>query len=377
TIVMTTGITVYNHAISVTPPTSKNANNGDSSWTSEATYYALTNLNDPFSLSVTTASSFPAGTTYSWTIMDSNNHTKDKSGSSASVKPNEVGTIGTTTSSMMQWTVSCTAALPSGLTSTKTHSFYVYKLTIPSIDIVIESAPYDLRLEAYTPNKYFVGSDDKSKTFKFTAEHSGVMPTGVEYKWYVGTRQIGSGISITPSIQTLRNTTSVPTSNETCTVRCEVSLTGCDTKSGSTSITFAKPKTFTGDGITFGETSNSFYQYTTGGGTTWTVAYPSTWEQNLTYGVTNGTLPSGCSITWHFSYIVEELGINVVKDEEGPTFNIKPKEFYGNANFDESTNNGIWYVYYTISAPGYKTVANGSIYVCIQKKAEGWTYTDP
>lgn len=377
TIVMTTGITVYNHSISVTPPTSKNANNGDSSWSSSSTYYALTNLNDAFSLSVTTASSFPSGTSFGWTITDANNNSIDKTGSSASVKPSEVGTIGTTPSTKTQWTVTCTATLPSGLSSTKTQSFYVYKLTIPSITISISNPPTELRLDSSYPNKYFVGSNDKSKTFTFTANYSGYMPNGVTYSWYVGTRGIGSGNPLTPTIQTLRNSISEPTSNESCTVRCEVTLTGCDPKSGSTSFTFAAPKTFDSTNFPFGITNTSSWE--TGYYNPTTLAYKVTAENyytNFVFGLPMGySYPEGYSISWVYSYHPMHGRFSFDKTGSDPTFTLSPEEIItSGGNNDEGANFETWSansgnfslsITYTISAPGYeKKRGSISLFIC-------------
>ena len=117
-------------------------------------------------------------------------------------------------------------------------SVSVYKLTIPSITVDIDESPTVLK----SSGKYFVGKYDSNKKFKFKATASNI-PNGVTYTWTVGTRTIATGTdkqTINPTISQLRNGTTPPTGDETCTVKCTVSLTGCTSQEGSTSVTFAK-----------------------------------------------------------------------------------------------------------------------------------------
>ena len=373
--VATKTINVYKIVLDKTAPASRNttaANGGTNP-------YALTDITDPFTFEVKTASQFPTGTKFHWTVNGISLTTSTQQGSSVSIAPNAMGITNTTISkdkaSPTSFDVSCQVELPSGTCSqTVQMSLNVYKLTIPPMKITVETTP---ALPTTSGGAYHINSTDMDKTFKFKAEPvtaGSFVPSGVSYTWKVGTRNVGSGSEITPSISTLRNnSTAVPTVNQTLYLSCEVSLTGCDTvTTPSKTIEFAAPKTFAADGITFGMTnSDSWTTQTYANGNTFYNVTSDMWDTPFVFGVPDDvTLPAGCTISWHFSYVVVAQGINVVKDEEGTSFSVTAKELWGNKydSWEALTGNTVHDIEYTISAPGYATITNGSIHILAQKK---------
>lgn len=372
--VATKTISVYKIEIDVTPPTSRNTNGANGG----TNPYALTNLSDPFTFAVKTASQFPTGTKFHWTVNGYALTGATQQGSSVSMSPIAMGltsdVISKVKASPTSFDVSCQVELPSGTCSqTVQMSLNVYKLTIPPMKITVETTP----ALPTTSGAYHINSNDMTKTFKFKAEPATVgsfVPSGVSYTWKVGTRNVGSGSEITPSISTLRNnSTAVPTVNQTLYLSCEVSLTGCDTvTTPSKTIEFAAPKTFAADGITFGMTnSDSWTTQTYANGNTFYNVTSDMWDTPFVFGVPDDvTLPAGCTISWHFSYVIVAQGINVVKDEEGTSFSVTAKELWGNKydSWEALTGNTVHDIEYTISAPGYATITNGSIHILAQKK---------
>ncbi|MBR0124336.1 MAG: hypothetical protein IJM03_03225 [Treponema sp.] len=197
-----------------------------------------------------------------------------------------------------------------------------------------------------------------TKTFKFKAEPAtagSFVPSGVSYTWKVGTRNVGTGSEITPSISTLRNnSTAVPTVNQTLYLSCEVSLTGCDTvTSSSQMIEFAAPKTFDTSitsGITDVTTALSASQYA-GDSTTDFKVTSETWETPFTIGLADSViLPSGCTISWSIS-----CGSGTLTGTER-RFTLTPKQFTGKDNYSAWGGATNYYLKYTITAPGYETI---------------------
>lgn len=221
-------IQVYNLSINVTKPTNATLKNTTPT-------YTLKDLDTQFTLTVTTAGQFPTGTSFSWTITDANNNSVTKTGTSTSVKPSELYVKDQDT----KWTVKCRATLPSGTVSPYQTKEFCVCFSIPTISINIAESPTEL---SPSSNKFCVGMYDSSRKFKFKILPA-TMPSGLYYKWVVGSRTIAEGTDkqeINPSISQLRNSTTPPTSNETCTIKCTVSYGNCTPKEGSTTFTFAK-----------------------------------------------------------------------------------------------------------------------------------------
>lgn len=371
--VATKTINVYKIVLDKTAPASRNttaANGGTNP-------YALTDLSDPFTFEVKTASQFPTGTKFHWTVNDISLTGPTQQGSSVSIAPNAMGITSTSISkvkaSPTSFDVLCQVELPSGTRSqTVQMSLNVYKLTIPPMKITVETTP----ALPTTSGAYHINSTDMTKTFKFKAEPAtagSFVPSGVSYTWKVGTRNVGSGSEITPSISTLRNgSTAIPTVNQTLDLSCEVSLTGCDTvTTPSKRIEFAAPKTFDTSitsgitnvsGLTLEGTVNSY-------GQVFYAVKPSEWENDFTVGLSDSvTLPEGCTISWSFT------NGSVNKTGTGRTFSLTPKEYYGGEEHSDSGNNGAWSISYTISAPGYtKVTGNTGSKIVIKKVTETWT----
>lgn len=341
TIVMTTGITVYKHAVSITPPTSVNSQNSE---TTPSALYALTNLNDTFSLSVTTASSFPAGTSFSWQIQRGAYAGPDIPGSTATVKPSDVNSsTATNKRAPDRWMIISTVTLPSGYTSTNAYNIYVYHLTIPNIAISQRIKPTDLDLDS--SGKYYVGSNDSDKTFTLKAQGPS-MPDGVTYKWYVGSRQIGTGQEIEPTIATIRNSSALLTSNASVTIRCEASITGCETKSATTTIDFLKPKTFASTAATIAETYTFTYVPSPNGDA---LLYQRDWNETFTYSLGSG-FPANCEYRWVWG---SKSWSNW--STTATSYTVSIRELWG-GDSDPSTDVGrtTWTIYCNIRAPGYK-----------------------
>ena len=232
-------IKVYGRpSIEVGQPSSYN--NGNSN--SDSNLYALTDLGSSLTFKVADASTaYPSGTKFNWTVNGFSLTVESQKVSPISISLPALGitSISTNKSSPTSIAVKCKVELPSGKKSQEVSgSVYVYKLTIPSITVDIDESPTDLKRSG----KYFVGKYDSNKKFKFKATASNI-PNGVTYTWTVGTRTIATGTdkqTINPTISQLRNGTTPPTGDETCTVKCTVSLTGCTSQEGSTSVTFAK-----------------------------------------------------------------------------------------------------------------------------------------
>lgn len=232
-------IKVYGRpSIEVGQPSSYN--NGNSN--SDSNLYALTDLGSSLTFKVADASTaYPSGTKFNWTVNGFSLTVESQKVSPISISLPALGitSISTNKSSPTSIAVKCKVELPSGKKSQEVSgSVSVYKLTIPSITVDIDESPTDLKRSG----KYFVGKYDSNKKFKFKATASNI-PNGVTYTWTVGTRTIATGTdkqTINPTISQLRNGTTPPTGNETCTVKCTVSLTGCTSQEGSTSVTFAK-----------------------------------------------------------------------------------------------------------------------------------------
>ncbi|MBR0123997.1 MAG: Ig-like domain-containing protein [Treponema sp.] len=232
-------IKVYGRpSIEVGQPSSYN--NGNSN--SDSNLYALTDLGSSLTFKVADASTaYPSGTKFNWTVNGFSLTVESQKVSPISISLPALGitSISTNKSSPTSIAVKCKVELPSGKKSQEVSgSVSVYKLTIPSITVDIDESPTDLKRSG----KYFVGKYDSNKKFKFKATASNI-PNGVTYTWTVGTRTIATGTdkqTINPTISQLRNVTTPPTGDETCTVKCTVSLTGCTSQESSTSVTFAK-----------------------------------------------------------------------------------------------------------------------------------------
>ena len=224
-------------SIEIVPPTSYNSANSDS----DANLYALTDLGSSLTFKVADASTaYPYGTKFNWTVNGDSLTAESQKVSpiSISLLALDITSISTNKSSPTSIAAKCKVELPSGKKSQEVSgSVSVYKLTIPSITVDIDESPTVLK----SSGKYFVGKYDSNKKFKFKATASNI-PNGVTYTWTVGTRTIATGTdkqTINPTISQLRNGTTPPTGDETCTVKCTVSLTGCTSQEGSTSVTFA------------------------------------------------------------------------------------------------------------------------------------------
>ena len=298
-------VNIYDVAMAVSAPTSKDTNNGDSTWSDSNTCYALTSLTDNFNLCVTNSTSFPQNTSFSWTVTDADNHSTTKVGASATVYPNEVGTIGTNPTNKTRWNVSCTATLPSGLISpVKAQSFYVYKLTIPSVSIVLDSRPTELLLNG--ADNYYIGSGDYDKQFTFSIDAEGYMPQGVTYSWAAvinngQNRSLGTGNypSITKSINLIRGTTDELTQDVTCQINCTLSLTGCDPRFDSTSFTFKVPLTINDNQITKNNSIDGAYVESIDTQYNCFEFGPSDLNINWYFSVNQMT---GCEYAWAYSF---------------------------------------------------------------------------
>ena len=224
-------------SIEVGQPSSYNNGNSDS----DSNLYALTDLGSSLTFKVADANTaYPSGTKFNWTVngVSLTVESQKVSPISISLPALDITSISTNKNSPTSIAVKCKVELPSGKKSQEVSgSVSVYKLTIPSITVDIDESPTDLK----RTGKYFVGKYDSNKKFKFKATASNI-PNGVTYTWTVGTRTIATGTdkqTINPTISQLRNGTTPPTGGETCTVKCTVSLTGCTSQEGSTSVTFA------------------------------------------------------------------------------------------------------------------------------------------
>ncbi len=360
-------VNVYKIEIDVTPPTSRNTNTANGG----TNPYALTNLSDPFTFAVKTASQFPTGTKFHWTVNDISLTGATQKGSSVSITPVAMGltsdVIAKVKTSPTSFDVLCRVELPSGTQSQDVpKTIKVYKLTIPAMKITLVTPP---SLPTDLSGAYYVGTSDTTKTFKFKAEpvtSGSSIPDGVSYTWKVGTtttRNVGTGREITPSISTLRNSTGVPTGSETLSLTCEVSLTGCNTVTTTpTTINFAAPKTFDTSitsGITDVTTTLPPGQYSAGP-TEFAVLSAEDWPKSFTIGLANDVIiPSGCTISWSIS-----CGSGTLTGT-GRRFTLTPAQFTGQSSYPEPMGTTNHSLSYTISAPGYQTVT-GSINIVLR-----------
>ncbi len=235
-------------SIEIVPPTSYNSANSDS----DANLYALTDIYDDFTLKVPNANTiFPSGTTFNWTVNGYSLTGSGQNGSSINVimgASYAIFSISEDKTSPTEIPISCSAVLPSGKVSQPVDAtLSIYKLTIPNIEIEIVNEPTDLQ-----PNtgihRYCVGKTNGNRKFKFTANGQGGsdIPAGVTYTWKIesATTNLATGTNkqtIEPTIAQLRNpNTTPPSSDETYTLKCTVSLTGCTSKNDTQDITFAE-----------------------------------------------------------------------------------------------------------------------------------------
>lgn len=363
--VATKTINVYKIVLDKTAPASRNttaANGGTNP-------YALTDISDPFTFEVKTASQFPTGTKFHWTVNSFSLSGSTQQGSSVSIAPNAMGITSTSISkdkaSPTSFDVLCRVELPSGTESqNETMTIKVYKLTIPTMKITVETTP---ALPTTSSGAYHINSSDMTKTFKFKAEPvtaGSFVPSGVSYTWKVGTRNVGSGSEITPSISTLRNgSTAIPTVNQTLDLSCEVSLTGCDTvTTPSKRIEFAAPKTFATNvtlNITNVDTDLPPGQYSAGP-TEFAVLNAEDWPKSFTIGLPDSvSLPDGCTINWEIY-----CGSGHITGE-GRRFTLTPAQFTGQSSYPSPMGTTSYSLSYTITAPGYQTVT-GSINIVLR-----------
>lgn len=229
---VTKAIQVYNLTIRVNQPT-----NADTTSDTIPTY-TVKNLDDSFALTVTTGGQFPNGTSFSWTISDTDNRSVQKTGTNTSVKPSELYVK----EAAIKWTVSCTATLPSGTVSPAQTKDFKVSFTLPSLIVVsVTETPTGIAT-ADDPPKIYVGKYDSSSRIKFKVFPEN-MQSGVTYTWKVGDRTIAEGTDkqeINPTIGELRNSTTPPAYSETFRIDCTVSFRGCTSREGSKSFSFNK-----------------------------------------------------------------------------------------------------------------------------------------
>ncbi|MBP5697864.1 MAG: hypothetical protein J6X11_14635 [Treponema sp.] len=231
-------------SIEIVPPTSYNSANSDP----DANLYALTSLFDTFTFKVPNAdSTFPSGTTFTWTVEGNTLTAPTQHGSSVSLAMTalNITSIPENKNSPRSISVSCKAKLPSNKESQEVEeNFSIYQLTIPDIVINIENEPTDLKPNSSTL-KYCVGKYNLNASFKLTAKGQGGsdIPSGATYRWEKNGLLLVEGTdkqTINPTITQLRNLMNPPTSDESYPIKCIVSLTGCTSKDDTQTLTFAK-----------------------------------------------------------------------------------------------------------------------------------------
>ncbi|MDD6487958.1 MAG: InlB B-repeat-containing protein, partial [Spirochaetales bacterium] len=195
------------------------------------TTYALTSLNGTINIEATGAT-FPAGTTFDWTVYGTTLTTQH--GSTISMSP---AAMGITASSISKSSASPTSivikckAKHTDATEAAGHdapdvTLKVYLVTIPDITVTLSTPPAGLNQDP--EGTYLVRiADLTTETFGFSASPtSGTMPSGVKYTWTIGTTELNS----TPyTEQTISKTllqmgvVTAPTTQQTLTVKCTVS----------------------------------------------------------------------------------------------------------------------------------------------------------
>ncbi len=233
-------------------------NAGNSDLTGTVPLYALINMGKNFTLTATPDSgSFPADTEFEWTVRGTTLTGEAQKDRIITITPSAMGltstpglanSVSTARTSPTSISIACKAKHASAVADVNgtAASASVYWLTIPAVKVTVSDSG------GITPNAsgvYFLGSSNLSPTptsFKFKVEAAAagdVIPNGVTYTWKVGTDPLGSGTDaaayteITKTLVQLGLST-LPSSETSKTVSCEVSLTGCTSRSGDVTVKF-------------------------------------------------------------------------------------------------------------------------------------------
>ena len=193
--------------IQITPPSSYSSAKS----TATAKKYALTNLTDAFTFTPVPAAgkSFPAGTTFSWTVKAGTMPEYTGSGGTGgafTATPTQLSltaeSIGRTSAAATPITISCTAShtlASAGKEGTpgSASAFLLQTLPAFSIDISLDTAGYDAGNSDLTGTVPLYALVNMGKEFTFTANPgSGAsFPAGTEFTWTV------NGITLTAASQ--------------------------------------------------------------------------------------------------------------------------------------------------------------------------------
>ena len=224
------GCTIPAFNVQISPPSSYKSAKSDESDPANPKY-ALVNKTDLFTLTpVPTASgaAFPAGTTFSWTVMVfagsspcSYSPADTTAGTNASFSFSDTGVpeadIGHTTSAANPIIVICTASNPRALVTVDGNgsaSAFVLQ-TIPdfTISVSLDTAGYNAANSDLTGTDPLYALVNMGKDFTLTATPgSGSFPAGTEFEWTVcgttltGSTQKGRVITISPAAMGLTDT---------------------------------------------------------------------------------------------------------------------------------------------------------------------------
>ncbi|MBQ6566588.1 MAG: hypothetical protein IJL80_05985 [Treponema sp.] len=225
-------VTIPAFNITIDQPSSYNAAN------SSGTCYALVNLTDTFAFTATPpAGSFPAGTTYSWSVGGTSRTTTTPT---LTFTPADLGVSASNNSSgsAKAISVSCTARNSRATADTPgtAASASAFLLALPdlkltnntSLETIINSIGYAL---------YLYENGTESLSYKVESNTSGVpIPAGAKYTWSIGDWTVSDSSSDTAS----------PTISEVCSayaaatgvvrfnnLKCTVSVDGLGSKTAS------------------------------------------------------------------------------------------------------------------------------------------------
>ena len=224
------GCTIPAFTVQISPPSSYKSAKSDESDPANPKY-ALVNKTDLFTLTpVPTASgaAFPAGTTFSWTVMVfagsspcSYSPADTTAGTNASFSFSDTGVpeadIGHTTSAANPIIVICTASNPRALVTVDGNgsaSAFVLQ-TIPdfTISVSLDTAGYNAANSDLTGTDPLYALVNMGKDFTLTATPgSGSFPAGTEFEWTVlgttltGSTHKGRVITISPTAMGLTDT---------------------------------------------------------------------------------------------------------------------------------------------------------------------------
>ncbi|MBR4823277.1 MAG: BspA family leucine-rich repeat surface protein [Spirochaetaceae bacterium] len=250
--------TIPDFTISITAPTA-----GISAANSDATnnVYAVKDLSWGYTFTATPtapATSFPTGTSFSWTIQAAGQTAYTTGASTSTTCSTTLTNLGLTDSNMgtkladaKTVTISCTASNVNAAADVDATdaTMKVFRLTIPAYKITV-TPPTGFPSKTSGSNTLYLVNDsnllDSGKLFTLKAEpvdSSDSFPTGTEFSWKFGSASYTTASTadnpVTKTAGEMCNISTAPTSQTSYTVYCTASLTGASDVSKNIAVVLA------------------------------------------------------------------------------------------------------------------------------------------